>query len=460
MPFVNGQYSAPASSWNPAVPGTTIESAAYNSQLSDIETALSTCVLKDGTQTITANIPMSGFKFTGVNTNSGNTSRSEYVSGATYQDGAPIHAGTTGGTSTAYTATLSPAITAYALGQRFTVKTNAACGANPTINFNTVGAKKIYKNVTGTATQLSANDVPNNFEMDLLYDTALDTAAGGFWLMNQPTDLRELTSARTSNTILADADARKEIIASTTFTQTLTAAATLGDGWWVDYRNNGTGFITLDPNSTETVDGQATIVLFPGESCRIICDGSNFTTVGRTAPGSWVTIETVTASASSALNFQSLNSAVFDEYELSFDLTMTTDDTLPILQIGTGVTPTYQTSGYSFGELGRTAAGSTVANDSASASGIVMGLDSASGRVGNASGEHVSARIMFFNPAATQYPTFQFSVWYTTAGGQPFSMTGSGWYGSSTAFTAVRLIVSGSNTYAAGTARLRGRVKF
>lgn len=184
MPFVNGQYTAPASSWNPAVPGTTIESAAYNSQLSDIETALSTCVLKDGTQTITANIPMSGFKFTGVNTNSGNTSRSEFVSGATYQDGSPIDAGLTAGSSTVYTATLTPAITAYADKQCFRVQFDEACGNAPTINFNSVGAKKIYKNVSGVAVQLSANDVPANFVAILRYDAALDSAAGGFWLLN------------------------------------------------------------------------------------------------------------------------------------------------------------------------------------------------------------------------------------------------------------------------------------
>jgi hypothetical protein len=34
--------------------------------LNDIASALSTCVLKDGTQTITANIPMATFHFTGL----------------------------------------------------------------------------------------------------------------------------------------------------------------------------------------------------------------------------------------------------------------------------------------------------------------------------------------------------------------------------------------------------------
>jgi hypothetical protein len=195
MPYSNGQYTAPANSWNPAVPGTTIESSAFNTTLSDLETALSTAVLKDGTQTITANIPMAGFKFTGVNTNSGNTSRSELVSGATLQDGAPLDAGDTAGSSTVYTATLVPAITAYADKQFFRVKFDEASGAAPTINFNSVGAKKLYKNVAGTATQIAANDIPQNFIGLLRYDTALDAAAGGFWVTN----LASLTNVSLAN---------------------------------------------------------------------------------------------------------------------------------------------------------------------------------------------------------------------------------------------------------------------
>lgn len=185
MPYNgSGTYQAPANSWNPAVGGSTIDSADWNSTQSDYETALSQVICKDGQTTITANLPMSGFKHTGVNTNSGNTSRSEYASGATLQDGAPLDAGSTGGTSTAYTATLTPAITAYADKQCFRVKFNAACGANPTIDFNSVGAKKIYQMSSGSAVQLVANDVLANQVWQLRYDATLDTAAGGFILMN------------------------------------------------------------------------------------------------------------------------------------------------------------------------------------------------------------------------------------------------------------------------------------
>ena len=65
MPYSAGSFSLYATG-NPVVTGSTISSSWANSTLSDIASGLSTCVLKDGTQTITANIPMGGFKLTGL----------------------------------------------------------------------------------------------------------------------------------------------------------------------------------------------------------------------------------------------------------------------------------------------------------------------------------------------------------------------------------------------------------
>lgn len=65
MPFSSGSFSL-YSPGNPVVTGTTISSTWANNTLTDIATGLSTCVLKNGSQTITANIPMSSFKFTGL----------------------------------------------------------------------------------------------------------------------------------------------------------------------------------------------------------------------------------------------------------------------------------------------------------------------------------------------------------------------------------------------------------
>jgi hypothetical protein len=179
----SGNYSLPEA---PFVFDTVISETAVNSNFSDIAAALTQSRSKDGQTIPTANQNYGGYKHTNINTSAGSSSRSEYVAAAVAQDGAIWDAGTTGGTSTAYTATLAPAITAYADKQCFRVKFNAACGANPTINFNAVGAKKIYANISGTATQLASGDVPANYIGILRYDTALDSASGGFWLLNGP----------------------------------------------------------------------------------------------------------------------------------------------------------------------------------------------------------------------------------------------------------------------------------
>lgn len=54
------------SAGQPVVSGTTITSVAFNALTADVATGLSTCITKDGQQTVTANIPFGGFKLTGI----------------------------------------------------------------------------------------------------------------------------------------------------------------------------------------------------------------------------------------------------------------------------------------------------------------------------------------------------------------------------------------------------------
>lgn len=58
MPFSSGTYTISSNSFAPSpVTGTTISSSAAQSTWSDLSTALSTCLLKDGSQTATSSIP-------------------------------------------------------------------------------------------------------------------------------------------------------------------------------------------------------------------------------------------------------------------------------------------------------------------------------------------------------------------------------------------------------------------
>jgi hypothetical protein len=84
-------------------------------------------------------------------------------------------------------------------------------------------------------------------------------------------------SSRSTNTILGTADTAYVIqYTSGTFSQTFTAAATLGSGWFAYFQNIGTGVITLDPNGSETIGGVTTAALNLGDVWLVECDGTNF----------------------------------------------------------------------------------------------------------------------------------------------------------------------------------------
>lgn len=235
-------------------------------ELEDLATAIENALARDGQNAASANLPMGGFKHTGVATGSG-AARSEYASGATVQDGALHDAGDTGGTSTAYTATLAPAITAYADKQLFRVKFNATCGATPTIAFNGLAAKKIYQLVGTTATQITTSEIPQNLVATLRYDAALDSASGGFWLLNPPlyTQYSKFTTDTTPDSN-ADLVPTADASASGPKAAAIARFATMGRGHiaGLTLSNNGsdaTNDIDIAVGACRSSDNTADIVL-------------------------------------------------------------------------------------------------------------------------------------------------------------------------------------------------------
>jgi len=63
-------------------------------------------------------------------------------------------------------------------------------------------------------------------------------------------------------------------------TLTLSLASTLADNWFMFLRNSGTGALTVTGTSGDLINGSASIVLQPTDSCIIVCSGTQFYTVG------------------------------------------------------------------------------------------------------------------------------------------------------------------------------------
>lgn len=62
---------------------------------------------------------------------------------------------------------------------------------------------------------------------------------------------------------------------SVAITQPQPTGSTFASGWYVDYRNAGSGTVTITP-TVATIDGAASLVLPPGRSVRIVSDGTNY----------------------------------------------------------------------------------------------------------------------------------------------------------------------------------------
>jgi hypothetical protein len=61
---------------------------------------------------------------------------------------------------------------------------------------------------------------------------------------------------------------------------TMATAGTVGDNWFFQLRNEGTGALLVDPPGSQTINGLSTLTFQPGDSAAIFTDGNNFYTLG------------------------------------------------------------------------------------------------------------------------------------------------------------------------------------
>lgn len=154
--------------------GVKILSADHDTHDQDIGTALSNCLCRDGQSTVTANIPMNSKKFTGLTAGSAAT---DSVTLAQTQASAALWLGTTSGTNT-ITATVTPAIAAYAAGQRFIGLAGGTNTGATTLNINSVGAGAVQVMGAGACV---GGEIKSGHLVEIVYD------GSNFRLVSPPT---------------------------------------------------------------------------------------------------------------------------------------------------------------------------------------------------------------------------------------------------------------------------------
>ena len=149
--------------------------------------------------------------------------------------------------------------------------------------------------LTGTPTAPTATTGTNTtqiattaFVQQAAFEAALPNQSGnsGKFLTTDGSDaswtnILDLKAAKSSNYTVIATDRYAHFVLTSSGTLSITAAATLGDGFRFWVRNDGTSVWTIDPNSSETIDGRATIKVYPGEAFAVIGDGSSWRTFGR-----------------------------------------------------------------------------------------------------------------------------------------------------------------------------------
>ncbi len=245
------------------VSGTTIESAKVNSKFSELATAMTASVAKDGQTTPTANLPMGAFKHTGV---ADGSSRTDYASLGQVAKGSFLYAIDTG-SATAYAIAPSPGIAAYVVGYSARFKAvNANSGTTPTLAVNGLAAGTI---TWPDGTALAAGDIPANAFVECICTSTTPT----WHLQTLSVQHNEVQAADIASATTTDIGAAVGTYAKVTGTTTITGLGTVRAGTRREV--TFTGALILTHNATSLIlPGAANITTIAGDVATFVSEGS------------------------------------------------------------------------------------------------------------------------------------------------------------------------------------------
>lgn len=276
----NGNYSLPAG--NPVVSGTPISSSWANATLSDLATAMASSIAKDGQTVPTANLPMGGFRHTGVGDAS---ARNHYAAAGQVQDASLVKLSSVSGTNT-IVGTLTPAITSYSAGMFVVFQPAGNNTGATTLNVNGLGALDVQK-FDGDA--LASGDLVTGIPAFAVLDTGADD-----WILLNPQSsnlssgvaMSDLARLSQENTFSRDENGSSQQIFSNTSAGTsasnllfLNNNAGRGAGLYITGSNFSGSVITGGPSGEQAILNSSGIPFTIGtndtERIRIAADGSS-----------------------------------------------------------------------------------------------------------------------------------------------------------------------------------------
>lgn len=152
-------------SWvNDAASNIKIRADRMDNEMNGMAVGLSTCITKDGQTTVTANLPMAGFRHTSAGDA---VNKQDYLTLNQAMNSIGKYPSTVGGTADVITLGFSPTFTAYTTGMQVSFIASGMNTTNVTVNIDTLGAKAITKN---GATALVAGDIPSGALVLIEYD--------------------------------------------------------------------------------------------------------------------------------------------------------------------------------------------------------------------------------------------------------------------------------------------------
>lgn len=160
------------------------------------------------------------------------TSRSNIALVSQVQDGGFYYGGSAGGSGNAQTITLTPAIPAYAEGQHFIFKSNAANSSTTTLNVNSLGTKTIKKFAGLAKYNLTYGDMRTGRIAEVVYDGT------DFILLNPVGKAlkRENFEGTISNT-----SAESDLVSASILGGTISSYGVLAIRWFGEVVNNTGG---------------------------------------------------------------------------------------------------------------------------------------------------------------------------------------------------------------------------